>query len=74
MRDRMKDKKFWLSVLIISLLISAGLGVASAQDRSYTIPYINMDLYPQEDEHSMLKKPSITLSQELIMEYTGIYL
>jgi uncharacterized membrane protein len=70
MGDWMKDKKFWLSVLIISLLISAGLGVASAQDRSYTIPYINMDLYPQEDGALHVKE---TLHYSFSGTYNGIY-
>ncbi len=63
-------KKIWLSVLIISLLLSAGLGTVSAQDRSYTIPFINMDLYPQENGTLHIKE---TIHYSFEGTYNGIY-
>lgn len=63
--------KIYLSVFITFLLLSAGLGAASAAaDRSYTIPFINMDLYPQEDGTLHVKE---TLHYSFEGTYNGIY-
>lgn len=64
------DKRIYLSILIISLLISAGLGIVSAADRSYTIPFINMDLYPQDDGSLHVKE---TIHFSFSGTFNGIY-
>ena len=43
------NKKIYLSLIFTILIISASLGTVSAADKSYTIPYIHMDIYLQDD-------------------------
>lgn len=64
------DKKIYLSLLIIFVLLSASLGAVSAADRSYTIPFINMDFYPQDDGSLHVKE---TLYYSFSGTYNGIY-
>ncbi len=64
------DKKIYLSLLIISLLLITSLDAASAADGSYTIPFINMDIYPQEDGSIHVKE---TLHYSFSGTFNGIY-
>lgn len=64
------DKRSYLSILIISLLIATSLGAVSAADRSYTIPYINMDIYPQEDGTLHVRE---AIHYSFSGTYNGIY-
>jgi len=60
------DKKIYLTVLIISLVLFTSLGAVSATDGSYAIPFINMDLYPQDDG-------SMHVKETLHFSFSGIF-
>ncbi|HTX61390.1 MAG TPA: DUF2207 domain-containing protein, partial [Methanobacterium sp.] len=64
------NKKSIAIIILISLLIAAGTGLAAAADRSYSIPFINMDLYPQEDGSLHVKE---TIHYTFSGTYNGIY-
>lgn len=64
------NKKNILALIIISLIISAGAGAVSAADRSYTIPFINMDLFLQDDGSLHVKE---TIHYSFSGTYNGIY-
>lgn len=64
------DKRFISSLILISLLLVTATGIAYAADRSYTIPSINMDLYPQEDGSLHVKE---TIHYSFSGTYNGIY-
>ena len=64
------NKKILIALVIVSLLISAGAGVVSAADRSYSIPFINMDLYVQNDGSLHVKE---TIHYSFSGTYNGIY-
>jgi uncharacterized membrane protein len=63
-------KNLLISVLIVSLLISTSLSAVYAEDRSFTIPFINIDLYPQEDGTLHVKE---TIHYSFSGTYNGIY-
>lgn len=65
------DQKKCLSVLIIiSLFITLGVGSVFAADRSYTIPFINLDLYLQDDGSLHVKE---TIHYSFSGTYHGVY-
>lgn len=64
------DKKIYLTVLIISLVLFTSLGAVSATDGSYAIPFINMDLYPQDDGSMHVKE---TLHFSFSGTFNGVY-
>ncbi|MDD1774114.1 MAG: DUF2207 domain-containing protein [Methanobacterium sp.] len=64
------NKKLISTLILITLLIAAGSGIASAADRSYSIPFINMDLFLQEDGSLHVKE---TIHYTFSGTYNGIY-
>lgn len=72
-RDIRIIKNIQLVVIILLLFvagISAGLGVILPGDRSYSIPLMDMDLYPQEDGSLHVKE---TIHYSFKGTYKGVY-
>lgn len=65
------DKKIYLILItIISLSLVASAGASFAADRSFTIPFINMDLYLQDDGTLHVKE---TIHYSFSGTYNGIH-
>ena len=59
-----------ISTLIISFLIISAASTVSAADRSYSIPFINLDLFLQDDGSLHVKE---TIHYSFSGTYNGIY-
>lgn len=65
------DKKHFISLILLFLFIfSVSSGVAFADDRSYSIPLLNSDLYLHDDGTLHVKE---TIHYSFIGTYHGIY-
>jgi uncharacterized membrane protein len=64
--EKMDKKIYLILIAIFALSLAAGAGASSAADRSYSIPYINMDLFLQNDG-------TLHVKETIHYSFTGTY-
>jgi uncharacterized membrane protein len=66
----MDKRVYFLVIAIFALSLMAGIGSSFAADRSYSIPYINMDLFLQDDGTLHVKE---VIHYSFSGTYNGVY-